>query len=330
MGTKSTRCAASLALLFVLAWNCPAQDSGTIFPAVVATVNGDPVLGKELEALVRRELSTIGNPEWKKLRGEYRSELVLGNMTALINSRLLYQKAAAAGVKVADEELRAELKKIAATYKSEKEMNEALARENTDRATFEKNVYRNLAASKYLEDAVNKKVAVSPEEIASYYSSRPEEFRHPDIVRTSQILISFSENDHDAAAGRARDLLERLRKGEDFAALAREHSADSSSAARGGDVGFASADGLPPEYSAAAFSLPVGELALVKTQHSYHIIKVTGKKEEGTFTFEEIRPELHELLRARKYQEKLKEVIDQLRETAEIEILISASELLNP
>ena len=35
-------------------------------------------------------------------------------------------------------------------------------------------------------------------------------------------------------------------------------------------------------------------------------------------------------MRARNYQEKLKEVIDHLRETAEIEILISASELLNP
>ena len=170
--------------------------------------------------------------------------MVLGNMTALINSRLLYQKAAAAGVKVADEELRAELKKIAATYKSEKEMNEALARENTDRATFEKNVYRNLAASKYLEDAVNKKVAVSPEEIASYYSSRPEEFRHPDIVRTSQILISFSENDHDAAAGRAWIFLSVSgRRG--FRRTCTGTFSGLVLCCQGGDVGFASADGLP-------------------------------------------------------------------------------------
>lgn len=333
------------ALLFFFAGFGPAQDrkalpsdvssaeaQPAIFPAVVARVNGEPVSGRELETLVRRELSAIGNPEWKKLRGEYRSQLTLANLTSLINSKLIHQKAAAVGVKVTQEELKAELKKIAGAYKSEKEMNEALARENLDRATFEKNVYRNLATSRYVEDTVNKKIVVTPEEIAGHYSSNPEEFRHPDIVRTSLILIPSSADapDQDAAAKRrAEDLLARIRKGEDFARIARENSADVS-ASRGGDVGYASREGLPGEYSALAFALPVGEMSIIKTQLGYQIIKVTDRKKEGSFTLEEVRRQIEEQVKARKTQEKMNSLVNQLRETANIEILISASELLNP
>jgi hypothetical protein len=127
----------------------PANDA--LFPSVVARVNGVEIPGRALEDLVRRELSTIGNPEWKNLRGEYRGQLVLANLTALINSKIIFQKAVASGIKATNLEVQAEMQKIEKTFKSEAEMTRALANENMDRAALEKNVSERLTASMILQ-----------------------------------------------------------------------------------------------------------------------------------------------------------------------------------
>jgi hypothetical protein len=56
----------------------------------------------------------------------------------------------------------------------------------------------------------------------------------------------------------------------------------------------------------------------------------TDKKKEGSFTLEEIKPQLIEVLKKKKSNAALNKPIDELRKKASIEILISAAELLNP
>jgi peptidyl-prolyl cis-trans isomerase C len=310
----------------------PPAAPDAIFPAVVARVNGEPILGRDLEALVRGELSSIGNPEWKDLRGQYRGELTLNKITVLINSKLIYQKAAASGVRATEAEVQSELQRYAKTFKSEAEMNAALASQNMDRAALEESLYETVVVAKYVDETVAKKIAVTPAELQKYYSRYPDEFHHPDVVRTSHILIRAEGNNpkqDSTAKRRAEGILARINKGENFEVLAREHSMDSS-ASKGGDRGFASKNALAPEYAAAAFSMPVGGMKLVKTQDGYHIVKVTDKKGEGSWTLEEVKAKLTEYLAKQKYQAELNKLVEQLREKADIEILISARELLNP
>ncbi len=295
-------------------------------------LNGVEIQGRELEELVRRELSAIGNPEWKNLRGEYRGELVLTNLTALINTKLIFQKATSAGMKATSAEIQAELQRIEKSFRNDAEMNKALADQNMDRTALEKNVSENLTASKYVDATLKSKVAVTPEELEKYYSANKEEFRHPDVVQTSHILIKAAADtqEQDAIAKkRAEALLARVQKGEDFAKLARENSVDPS-ASQGGDIGYTSREGLAPEYADAAFSLPVGTAAIVKTQAGYHVLKVVDRKKEGLFALEEIKPQLAERLKNEKYRQELDKLVNQLREKANIEILISAGELLKP
>lgn len=312
--------------------NASAIVPNAIFPAVVAKVNGDVIHGRDLEDLVRNELSSIGSPEWKNLRGDYRAELTLNKITALINSRLLYQEAKASGVKTTDAEIRAELQKIIRKYKNESEMDAVLAAQGKSRSSLERSLREDLIASKYVDATINKKIVVTSEEVEEYYSIRREQFRHPDIVRTSHILIKAAEKtsgQETVAREHAESVLARLNKGEDFARLARQYSMDPS-ASDGGDIGFSTKEALIPEYSDAAFSLPVGGIQMVRTPHGYHIIKVTDRKKEGQFTLDELRQQLVELIKNRKSQEELDKLITQLREKANIEILISAKELLNP
>lgn len=73
----------------------------------------------------------------------------------------------------------------------------------------------------------------------------------------------------------AKQTLAKLQAGEDFATLAKEISIDPGSAAEGGSLGFFKKGVMVPEFEAAAFSTPVGQISpLVKTQFGYHIIKV--------------------------------------------------------
>lgn len=308
----------------------PPVAPNALFPAVVAEVNGKPILGRDLEQLIRRQLAEIGDPEWNSLREEYRGQLVMSSLTSLISSKLIYQKAVASGMKATDAEVQAEMQRIAKSFKSDADMNVALANQHTDRATLERGLYQDLVIKKYVDENVNKKIVITQDELAKYYSGHPTEFSHPDIVRTSHILIipAGSTPERDALAKqRAEELLARVKKGEDFAKLARENSMDGS-ASQGGDVGFAPKDALAPEYAEAAFSLPIGGIQLVKTQYGYHILKVTDKKKEGLSTLQEVQGQLTDFLKNQKADVEMTKLINQIRDQSKVEILIPAGQPL--
>ena len=308
----------------------PPVAPNALFPAVVAEVNGKPILGRDLEQVVRRQLAEIGDPEWNSLREEYRGQLVMSSLTSLISSKLIYQKAVASGMKATDAEVQAEMQRIAKNFKSDADMNVALANQHTDRATLERGLYQDLVIKKYVDENLNKKIVVTLEELQKYYSGHPTEFQHPDIVRTSHILIipagNTSEQD-TLAKQRAEALLARVKKGEDFAKLARENSMDGS-ASQGGDVGFAPKDALAPEYAEAAFLLPIGGIQLVKTQYGYHILKVTDKKKEGLSTLQEVQGQLTDFLKNQKAEAEMAKLVNQLRDQSKVEILIPAGQPL--
>jgi peptidyl-prolyl cis-trans isomerase C len=305
-----------------------------LFPAVVARVNGKAILGRDLEQRIQGELSSIGSPAWKNLREDYRQELTNQHLGALVANELIYQKASAAGIKAADAEVQAEFTKLAKTYPSDAEMNMALANRGTDRAALSKDLARGLVVSKFIEEEINKRIVVSPADAQQYYSTHTGEFRHPDLVRTSHILIAVAESataDQDKMARqRAQALLARAKKGEDFAKLAKENSMDAS-ASQGGDVGLATSGQLAPEYEQAAFSLPVGGISgLVRTQFGYHIIKVTDKKSAGISTLDEVRSQLIDFLKGQKAQAELQKYVNDLRTKAKIELFIPVGTTQTP
>lgn len=99
----------------------------------------------------------------------------------------------------------------------------------------------------------------------------------PPMVGVSHILIEArpSEERDAIALKKAADLLEQIRKGEDFGELARQFSEDPGSASSGGELGFFSRGQFLPEFEEAAFSLKPGEVSSpVRTDFGHHIIRV--------------------------------------------------------
>lgn len=110
----------------------------------------------------------------------------------------------------------------------------------------------------------------------------------------------------------AKDLIERLNKGEDWYALAAEHSIDTSNKDNGGDLGWTRKGEMVPQFEAAAFALKTGETSQpVQTQFGWHIIQVLGH---------ETRP-LSDIEYSNARDAKYQEYVTQLRSAAEVELL---------
>lgn len=115
---------------------------------------------------------------------------------------------------------------------------------------------------------------------------------------------------------KASKIIEQLKKGADFAALAKENSSGPS-ANSGGDLGFFSKEQMVPEFSAAAFALKDGQFTdkAVKTQFGWHVIKVEERRAARPPAFEEVRDDVRRDLA----QEVVAELVAGLRAKAAIE-----------
>ncbi len=139
--------------------------------------------------------------------------------------------------------------------------------------------YREHFRNQYLEDSMSQmlaqQVSVSPREIKEF----EEKYRRGESssVSLSHIFIepAASTEQQDKIRPQAEAVLERIRTGEDFAALAKEYSQDPGSASQGGDLGFFGRGTMVPAFEDVAFSLKVGEVSdLVQSQFGFHIILV--------------------------------------------------------
>jgi len=95
-------------------------------------------------------------------------------------------------------------------------------------------------------------------------------------VRARHILVDTEDQ--------AREVLARLQKGEDFPALARELSKDTSNKDSGGELGWFPRGKMVPEFDDAAFSLKAGEISRpVKTTYGYHVVQIEEKSDNRPF-----------------------------------------------
>lgn len=156
-------------------------------------------------------------------------------------------------------------------------------------------IARDRVLSEMLLDALDR--AATPSDAAldaqaqSTYRAEPQRFVHPEQIEARHILIAVATPD---ARAKAEQLLTELRAGAKFEELARTNSADSGSAARGGDLGWFARGRMVPEFETAAFALQKsGDLSgVVETKFGFHIIQLQGKRAAGTKPFAEVRDEL--------------------------------------
>ena len=140
------------------------------------------------------------------------------------------------------------------------------------------------------------------------YKKLVEETKDKEEVSARHILVETE--------GKAREVIAELKKGEDFAELAKKRSAGPS-ASGGGDLGFFSVDQMVPEFAKAAFALDKGQFTEtpVKTQFGWHVIKVEDRRATKPPAVEDVT----ESLRADLAREIGAVYIQGLREKADVQ-----------
>ncbi len=124
-------------------------------------------------------------------------------------------------------------------------------------------------------------VKLSDAEIAQYYQAHRDDFKRPRTAYLSYVALPRHTIAADTAATRARaDSARReIQGGALFADVARRESADSVSAAKGGDLGEWTKGSMDPAFDSAAFGLPLKTVSPpVLSQYGFHLIEITSRK----------------------------------------------------
>jgi len=181
---------------------------------------------------------------------------------------------------------------------------------------------RDVQTEKYLEKHYHE--GVSDEDVSDYYENNKSEFRTPEKVKASHILLRVPDDASPDAIERkkkkARTLAEKARKeGTDFANLAEKHS-DGPSAKRGGDLGFFSRRRMVGEFSEVAFSMDPGEVSdPVRTKFGFHVIKMHEKQQAKTQSLEEARDEIERRLQQQSRRTSMHRFLEETKQDLSIE-----------
>ena len=152
------------------------------------------------------------------------------------------------------------------------------------------------------------KAQVTDEALKKRYEASIKDHAAKEEVRARHILLDSED--------KAKAVIADLKKGGEFAALAKARSTDPAGA-QGGDLGFFSAEQMVPEFSEAAFKLKPGEItqAPVKSSFGWHVIKVEERRTAAPPSFEDSREELSQEMS----RELITTIIAALRGKAKVE-----------
>jgi len=288
----------------------------------VAAVNGSLISQEDFDREmigVKKRLAKLG----KSLDDSQLLTIKEKILENLIDRELLYQESQKTGIKVDEAEINEQWEKLKKRFPSEAEFKAALGKVKLSEAIVRSQIKRGLIIKKFIDKQIIEKITVLNKEIKTYYESNPGSFKQPEQVRASHILIKLNPKADESQKVVARKKIEavqmKLKKGENFAILAKEFS-EGPSSVKGGDLGYFNKGQMVKSFEKVAFALKPGEVSgITETKFGYHLIKVVDKKPEGMMKYEEIKDRLQQYLKQQKTQEKLDIFIKKLKGKAKVD-----------
>ncbi|MGD0851289.1 peptidylprolyl isomerase [Bradyrhizobium sp.] len=166
--------------------------------------------------------------------------------------------------------------------------------------------------------AVEGKAATTEDAMKKVYDDASKQITGEQEVHARHILVETEDE--------AKAIEDELKKGADFAELAKKKSKDPG-ASDGGDLGFFTKEQMVPEFSTVAFALEPGKISdPVKSQFGWHIIKVEEKRNRKAPDFEQVKAQIETYV-TRKAQA---DYVAKLRETAKVERMDQPTEAAKP
>lgn len=288
---------------------------------VVATVNGKDITKKEYDQ--RYNIIKAGYQLQQGITIDEKKDTdtvkTLRDMAYndLVVQKLLDEEAAKKGVKVTDQEVDENIEYLKTSRNEsepqgfEKFLKQLGLEEKELSAVLKEELTYNKMREKVTADLV-----VSDDEVKDYYDKNKQMFEQQAGIQMYHILVA------DEAT--AREVLNKLKAGEDWNKLASAYSTDDTNKNQGGDLGVVNeSKNFVEEFKTAALKLKPGELTQepVKTQFGYHIIKAGEAKPASIVPLEQVKDTIKAQLEQDKKDKDFSKYIDNLKKKAEIKDL---------
>jgi len=262
----------------------------------VATVNGRPIPAERVYAMYQMN-KTMLQQRGRELSATDDQALKAESLQFVVADELLYQASIAKGIKAPPADIDAAVKQFKVRVGSDEAYQKFLAGSGLTDAEVRKEIERNLQTETYRRGLVAGR-AVSEEQAKKYYDANAASgmFNVPEQVHVQYILVKATDKDPESvrldAKKRAEEAAKRAAAGEDFGALAKQYSQDST-ASRGGDIGLVPRGVMFPKFEEVAFSAKPGSVSSVfETPKGFNVMKVLERKAESTRSYEDVKTAL--------------------------------------
>jgi len=182
----------------------------------------------------------------------------------------------------------------------------------------------NFLSQSVLGQEVGSRIVITRDEMRKYYDEHKDEFVRSEGIRLAEILISkegMTDEQIAEAEKEAREVHDRVQKGEPFAEMARRFSDSEGSKEAGGDIGIWRRGSLQKEIEDMVFDKNPGFITeLIPTARGWLILKVVDRYREGLAEMEEVEDEIRNKLMGPRYSPAIRDYLTELRELAYIEI----------
>jgi peptidyl-prolyl cis-trans isomerase SurA len=306
----------------------PAFSADAVVEEIVARVNNRIVTLTEFQRSkeqLRQEVQQQDPANADKLYAEREKDV----LRDLIDQQLLLEKGVDLGI-TGDTELIKWLNDMRKQMKLDnmEDLEKAAQAQGISFEDFKQEKKNQIITQQVIGKEVGSRLNITPDDEKKFYEEHKAELERPESIRLSEILVAPQKKDNNAAddpqalaaaQAKAEDLLAQIRKGADFAEIAKK-SSDGPSAAQGGELGEFQRGTLAKELEEKTFAMKPGEVSdVVRTKQGFVILKVTDHQQAGIPTFKEVEPKVQDALYMSKLQPALRDYLMKLRENAYID-----------
>ncbi len=294
----------------------------------------DEEIRSEIFSLFQRDGKFIGFEEYQRILDINRftvSKYEEGLREDIIRNKII--KVITAGITFTPEELWENYKNRNESAKMEYvilEMGKMELKEESTKEEIQKYFEKNKEQYKIPEkreatfvffktEDIKKEIELTDSEIEKYYKNNLPQFKEPEEIKVSRIYLPYEDKGKEFIAGKAQDILKKIKSGENFGILAKKNSKDET-AEEGGDWGLFEWKSLSSVEQQEIEQLSEGDVSgAIEFEDGISILKVTEKEPSVTNSLEVVKERIKSILEDQKAREMAEERILRLERGAQKE-----------
>ncbi|MFI3270884.1 MAG: SurA N-terminal domain-containing protein [Pseudomonadota bacterium] len=303
-----------LACVAALAFYTPVSTSafGTPLNKIAAVVNGDMITAfdvqqQALPEVLRLNLNVMNDSDLGTIAAVQRQVL-----DTMVSDLLVTQEATRLGIAVTPAEIDNEYRKIVERSQlSQEGFEQQLTQQSMTPDDVREHITTNILRSRLLNHMVTRKVVIDPDDIAAYYEANKSKFVAERKVHIGLVIFAPSSD---------VDVLVKEAQNGNFAQVAAQSSIGPNPQA-GGDIGTVAWNDLSMEWRAVLANMNTGDVSgVMMVEGRKALLHMIENIDGNSLSLDEVSPQIENILREPKLQERFKEYMEQLRSKAVIDI----------